>query len=105
MMRYDFNDSYLLNKNEIEIGTEFNKKKFFETIKKELSQEGFNFDRDYYLGFEKVIEGLCLYEDGEFWVVAYFERGTRFSPAFFVDPSDASLFLAAKLKRWPKTFN
>jgi len=104
-MRYEFNDSYLLNKKEIEKGTAFNKNKFFDDIKLTLLEHGFYLDRDYYLGTENVIEGLCLYEDCEFWVVAYFERGQKFSPAFFVDPSDAALFLSAKLNRWPRSLN
>ncbi len=98
-MRYEFNQSYLLNKNDIERGTQFNKKNFFFFLRKELSAEGFVIDRDYFLGSEKVNEGLCLHEDGQFWVVSYFERGMQFSPAFFVDPDDAALFLTAKLKR------
>ncbi len=99
-MRYEFSDSYLLNKKDIEIGTDFDKSEFFENIKSELLKEGFFIDRDFHLGSNNVIEGLCLYEDGEFWVVSYFERGTNFSPAFFVDSGDAALFLGAKLKRW-----
>ncbi len=104
-MRYEFSDFYMLNKKDIEIGAEFNKKKFFEDIKERLSKEGFFVGRDYFFGNNEVIEGLCLCEDGEFWVVSYFERGTMFSPAFFVDSGDAALFLEAKLKRWRGKLN
>ena len=98
-MRYEFDKSYLLNKDDIEGGTNFDRKNFFFFLKKELGTEGFVIDRDYFLGSEDVNEGLCLHEDGQFWVVSYFERGIQFAPAFFVDPDDAALFLTAKLKR------
>jgi hypothetical protein len=105
VMRYEFNDSYLLNKKDIEKGTNFDKNKFFGEIKLKLLNEGLHVDKDFYLGNTEVIEGLCLYEDCEFWVVSYFERRRKFSPAFFVDPYDAALFLAAKLKKWPRNLN
>ena len=98
-MRYDFSDAYMLNKKSIERGTNFDRSSFFSDLQVALAQDGFRQNIDYFIGDEGVNEGLCLYEDGEFWVVSYLERGIRFSPAFFVDPYEAGYFLQCKLSK------
>lgn len=96
-MMINFPDEYLLNKQQIERGTSFDRAAFFESLRTTLDRIGFREHRDFHLGHEGVNEGLCIFEDGEFWVVSYLERGMKISPAFFVDPIDASIFFEGKL--------
>ncbi|MCM0045486.1 MAG: hypothetical protein NBV65_12765 [Burkholderiaceae bacterium] len=104
-MKYEFNDSYLINKREIEAGSGFDRTSFFRGFQKQLMQQGYKHDQDFHIGDTNIQEGLCLYEDGDFWVVAYLERGKKFAPAFFVDPEDAAMFMRAKLEEWSRPKN
>ncbi len=92
-----------LNKQLIEAYSGFNREKYFQEIRHQLVGAGLRENFDFHLGKTNEFDALCLYEEGEFWVVAYFENGLRYFPAFFVDPEDAALFLASKVER--KTIN
>ncbi len=97
-MNYVFNDAYLFNKDQIEISSGFDRAKYYNRLYDDLTAEGCRFRKDFHLDEYWVPEGYCLYEDGEFWVVAFVDRGRRLSPAFFVHPEDAEMFFRAKLK-------
>lgn len=97
-MIYVFDGAYLFNKHQIEVSSGFDRTRYFNRLYDELTAEGCHFRRDFHLDDYWVEEGYCLYEEGEFWVVAYIERGKRLSPAFFVHPQDAELFFRAKLR-------
>lgn len=98
---YVFHDAYLFNKHQIEVSSGFDRAKYFNRLYDDLTAEGCHFRRDFHLDDHWVEEGYCLYEEGEFWVVAYVDRGRRLSPAFFVHPEDAALYFRAKLRALP----
>ncbi len=97
-MFYIFSEAYLFNKNQIETSSGFDRAKFYNRLYDDLTTQGCRFRKDFHLDEHWVSEGYCLYEDGEFWVVAFVEQGRRLSPAFFVHPDDAAMFFRAKLK-------
>jgi hypothetical protein len=95
---YVFSEAYLFNKDQIEATLGFDRTKFYNRIHDDLTADGCRFRKEFHLDESWVPEGYCLYEEGEFWVVAYVDGGRRLSPAFFVHPEDAELFFRAKLK-------
>lgn len=95
---YFFNDAYLLNKEQIEASSGFDRAAYFNRLHDDLTASGYRFRHDFHLDEHWVNEGYCLYEEGEFWVVAFVDEGRRLSPAFFVDPHDAEMFFRAKLR-------
>jgi hypothetical protein len=95
---YVFSETYLFNKDQIEATLGFDRAKFYNRIHDDLTADGCRFRKEFHLDESWVPEGYCLYEEGEFWVVAYVDGGRRVAPAFFVHPEDAELFFRAKLK-------
>ncbi len=95
---YVFDDAYRFNKDQIELSSGFDREKYLGRLHDELTAAGCRFRRDFHLDENWADEGYCLFEDGEFWVVAFLERGKRLSPAFFVHPEDAAMFFRAKLR-------
>lgn len=100
MMEYEFSNKYFFNKKRIEDTMELDRKTFFESTHKELESMGFVEGIDFSLNEKNSDNLICIFEEGEFWVVSYIERGVRFSPAFFVDPKDARIFLISKLRSY-----
>ena len=96
-MEYELSNRYFFNKKRIEDTMGLDKRRFFESIQKELESLGFVEGVNFCLNDKNSDNLLCFFEEGEFWVVAYIERDVRFSPAFFVDPKDAQIFLKSKL--------
>ncbi len=95
---YVFDAAYLFNKDQIEASSGFDRAKYYNRIHDDMTAEGCRFRRDFYLDEYWADEGYCLYEEGEFWVVAFLDHGRRLSPAFFVHPEDAEMFFRAKLR-------
>ncbi len=96
-MKYEFDQSYRFSKASIEKAMDLDKAKFYDAIKQELHSHGFFEVNNFHLGDDRADDVFCLFEDRDFWVVTYIEKGTRFAPAFFVDPEHARLFLLSKL--------
>jgi hypothetical protein len=96
MIKLTFDNRYRLERHERERDLRFDSGKAFSLISEILTKHGVS-PATYYLGRADVDDRTCLYEEGEFWVVAHCERGARWSPCFFENYHDAVNFFVWNL--------
>lgn len=68
----------------------------FSRIRNYLSLAGIS-PKEYSLGEATANDCFIVCQEGEFWVVSYAERGSRFWPAIFCDIKDAMDYMVLKL--------
>ena len=96
-------DKYRFDKAAKESYMRIDKEQIFSEIKSFLTEEGVPMHL-YFIGKPDMDNRLCLYEDGDMWVVSFSERGVREDPSFFVGYPDAVNFFVWKLTK-PKTID
>jgi len=101
-------EKYCFEKEQAEKDFPFNREKLFSAIEKYLDSQGTE-RRKYFLGTPDKDGQTSLYEERNFWVVSYSERGKRYDSAFFDSVSDAVDFFIWKFTKpptvdWTKVF-